>query len=99
MQGHVHWISPRVEGTVTNVSVDDNQLVKEEQVLFSLDPETYEASLDQAKAAFSLAEWKLKEAEVNYKAAKAELLTQAQLEQAKRDLHRAEALLKKAVVP
>lgn len=100
VQGHVHWISPRVEGTVTNVSVDDNQLVKEEQVLFALDPETYEASLDQAKAAFSLAEWKLKEAEVNYKAAQADLLlTQAQLEQAKRDLNRAEALLKKAVVP
>lgn len=54
MQGHVHWISPRVKGTVTNVSVDDNQLVKEEQVLFTLDPETYEASLDQEKAAFRL---------------------------------------------
>ena len=40
VQGHIHWISPRVKGTVTNVSVDDNQLVKEEQVLFTLDPET-----------------------------------------------------------
>lgn len=100
VQGHVHWISPRIEGTVTTVAVDDNQLVKEDQVLFTLDPATYEASLDQAKADFSLAEWKLKEAEINYKAAQADLLlSQAQLEQAKRDLRRAEALLKKAVIP
>ncbi len=55
--GHVHQVSPRVSGLVTEVWVDDNQHVKQGDLLVKLDTRDYEvalrrsqASLDQARA-------------------------------------------------
>ena len=55
--GHVHQVSPRVSGLVTEVWVDDNQHVKAGDLLVKLDTRDYEvalqrnqANLDQAKA-------------------------------------------------
>ncbi len=55
--GHVHQVSPRVSGLVTEVWVDDNQHVKQGNLLLKLDTRDYEvalqrnqANLDQAKA-------------------------------------------------
>ena len=48
--GHVHQISPRVSGLVTEVWVDDNQQVKEGALLVKLDPRDYEVSLERAQA-------------------------------------------------
>ena len=55
--GHVHQVSPRVSGLVTEVWVDDNQHVKQGDLLVKLDPrdnevalERNQANLDQAKA-------------------------------------------------
>jgi len=47
---HVHEISSRVNGTVTDVLVDDNQLVHEGDVIVRLDPRDLQAELDQSKA-------------------------------------------------
>ncbi len=60
LQGHVHAVSSRVVGTVQQVLVDDNQLVKEGQTLVVLDPRDYQVKVDQAQAALDVA---LKEAE------------------------------------
>jgi membrane fusion protein (multidrug efflux system) len=60
LQGHVHAVSSRVIGTVQQVLVDDNQLVKEGQVLLLLDPRDYQVKVDQAQAALNVA---LKEAQ------------------------------------
>jgi len=99
VRGHIHWVSPRIEGTVLKLLIDDNQLVKEGEVLLTIDPERYEVKLSQARASLSLAKRKLKEAKVNFKAAQANLaLAKAQFEQAKIDLNRAEALFKRAVI-
>jgi membrane fusion protein (multidrug efflux system) len=48
--GHLHYISSRVTGTVIAVLVDDNQFVKEGQVLLRLDPRDYQVKVDQARA-------------------------------------------------
>ena len=55
--GHVHQVSPRVSGLVTEVWVDDNLHVKKNDLLVKLDTRDYEvalqrnqANLDQAKA-------------------------------------------------
>ncbi|HEX4139297.1 MAG TPA: HlyD family secretion protein [Candidatus Methylacidiphilales bacterium] len=55
--GHLHEIAPRIAGTVTDVLVDDNQLVHQGDVLVKLDPLQYialemaaKANLDAAKA-------------------------------------------------
>ncbi|MCE0523298.1 MAG: HlyD family secretion protein [Methylacidiphilales bacterium] len=48
--GHLHEISSRINGVVTDVLVDDNQKVKEGDVLVKLDPSEYEALEAAAKA-------------------------------------------------
>jgi len=48
--GHIHNISSRVTGTVIAVLVDDNEFVKQGQVLVKLDPRDYQVKIDQARA-------------------------------------------------
>jgi membrane fusion protein (multidrug efflux system) len=48
--GHIHNISSRVTGTVIAVLVDDNEFVKQGQVLLKLDPRDYQVKVDQAQA-------------------------------------------------
>jgi membrane fusion protein (multidrug efflux system) len=48
--GHIHNISSRVTGTVIAVLVDDNEFVRQGQVLAKLDPRDYQVRVDQARA-------------------------------------------------
>ena len=50
MDAHVSAIGARVAGQVTKVLVDDNQPVKEGDVLVQIDPRDYDVKLDQARA-------------------------------------------------
>jgi membrane fusion protein, multidrug efflux system len=50
--GHIHNISSRVTGTVIAVLVDDNEFVRQGQVLVKLDPRDYQVKVDQARAAY-----------------------------------------------
>lgn len=56
IDGHLHPIAARVDGTVNAVSVEDNQSVKQGELLVQLDPRDYVVSLDQAKTAFDQAQ-------------------------------------------
>ncbi len=56
VQGHIHPISSRVAGYVTQVLVDDNQEVKKGQVLLTLDRIDYEVALASAQAALAESE-------------------------------------------
>jgi membrane fusion protein (multidrug efflux system) len=56
VDGHIIPISPKIYGKVLEVMVDDNQQVKQGQVLVRIDPEDYQAKLDQAQAAVAVAE-------------------------------------------
>src|SRR6478609_8450202 len=44
-------VAPDVSGLVTEVLIDDNQVVKRGDVLFRVDPERYKIALKQAEAA------------------------------------------------
>ncbi|NHZ69934.1 MAG: efflux RND transporter periplasmic adaptor subunit [Thermotogales bacterium] len=52
--GHVRAqiikITPRVGGPIINLPVEDNQAVKKGDLLFSIDPRTYELAVEQAEA-------------------------------------------------
>lgn len=65
VQGHVHQISTRVAGTVTKVLVDDNQFVKQGQLLVQLDPRDYLVKAQQAQAAVVYARSQASAAQVN----------------------------------
>jgi membrane fusion protein, multidrug efflux system len=54
--GHLHDISTRINGVVTDVLVDDNQLVQKDQVLVKLDPADYVALSAAAKANLDVAQ-------------------------------------------
>jgi membrane fusion protein, multidrug efflux system len=53
--GHIHNIASRVTGTVLAVRVDDNELVKQGDVLVILDPTDYQVQVDQARADYEKA--------------------------------------------
>lgn len=56
VDGHITPIASKIYGRVAEVLITDNQPVKAGQVLVRIDPRDYQASVDQAKAALSLAE-------------------------------------------
>ena len=55
LAGHVHLISSRLDGSVTEVLVDENQVVKQGQVLARLDPLASQIAVDKSKAALDSA--------------------------------------------
>lgn len=56
VDGHIIPVSPKIYGKVLDVMVDDNQQVKKGQVLVRIDPQDYQAKVDQAQAAVAVAE-------------------------------------------
>lgn len=50
VDAHLNPISARVDGTITRVYVDDNQMVHAGDALVDLDPRDYQVALDQALA-------------------------------------------------
>lgn len=54
--GHMHQISSRINDTVQDVLVDDNDHVKAGQTLVLLDPRDYQVRVQQALAALNVAE-------------------------------------------
>ncbi len=52
VQGHITNVSPRVEGVVTEVMVDQNDRVWPGQLLLKIDREPFEVAVGQAEAAF-----------------------------------------------
>src|SRR6202166_2884684 len=56
VDGHITPVASKIYGRVAEGLVTDNQPVKAGQVLVKIDPRDYQASLDQAKAALTLAE-------------------------------------------
>ncbi|HEY2343386.1 MAG TPA: HlyD family secretion protein [Chthoniobacteraceae bacterium] len=96
--GHVHQISARVSGIVTQVEVDDNQLVDAGAVLVKLDPRDYAAELDRAKAELQQAEAqvtaqeaKIQQSASDISSAEAQaLVARAQVDQSSAQLQKAQ---------
>ncbi len=55
IEGHSVVVSPKVQGYVKHVYVQDNQLVKAGEVLLEIDPTNYQLRRDHAKAALAAA--------------------------------------------
>ncbi|AUB39200.1 emrA, membrane fusion protein, multidrug efflux system [Nostoc flagelliforme CCNUN1] len=63
--GNIHQVSSRIPGTVSQVLVDDNQLVQPGQLLVKLDPRDYESKVQQAAAALENARGQAQAAQAN----------------------------------
>jgi len=62
VEGAIHMIGPRVAGTVAEILVSDNQMVKSGQLLARLDPETFQKAVDEAVASLDSEGGRLTEA-------------------------------------
>jgi membrane fusion protein (multidrug efflux system) len=114
VDGRVHVIASKIQGTVKVLYVNDNQFVKMNDLMLEIDPADYEVRVKDARAGLETererlseirhrvetAKKQLTEIIASLEAAKANLeLQKANLELAKADFQRTESLFKKEVIP
>ena len=69
VRANVVGVAPRVAGPIVQIPVKDNQPVKKGDLLFQIDPRTFQATLDQAKGQLAQTQAKLVDLEANAKRA------------------------------
>jgi membrane fusion protein (multidrug efflux system) len=112
--GRIHIVASKVSGTVKELYVQDNQLVKKNDLLAEVDDRDYAVRVKEAESArdaehskraeistkIVVAKKQLAEMQFSRETARANLkLQEANLKQAEIDLRRAETLRKKEVIP
>lgn len=96
ISGHVHPVSSRVSGVVTRVLIEDNQLVREGDVIAELDPVDQQVKVEQIQAQIASAEQQVVQAEAQIAQVQAQAgaagaqvaQSEAQLLRAKQDAER-----------
>ncbi len=100
IDGNIHTIAAKINGTVKAVLVNDNQAVKKGDLLVEIDPIDYATRLQEARSALGVERAKLSESDARIESAKANLeLARANLKLAETDKIRAEKLIKEQVIP
>jgi membrane fusion protein (multidrug efflux system) len=90
---HIHQVSPRVAGTVTEVLVEENQTVEAGKVIARLDGRDFEVKRQQGLAQVAQAQAQVQQANAQIAQARAQVAReQAQATKAKQDFERAKAL-------
>src|SRR4029077_19982479 len=97
-RANVIGIVPPVRGQIVKLAVQDNQLVKEGDLLFEIDPDDYELALEKAKSALAALDEQIEigrsqEEELRFGVRAAEAVVaraKAQEKQANDTLHRLE---------
>ena len=90
LRANVIQVAPRVSVPIVKLPVKDNQFVKAADLLFEMDPRTYQAALDQASAQLDETRDRLGDLEAQVKAA------EAAVDQAKSRVPQAESLVDSA---
>jgi membrane fusion protein (multidrug efflux system) len=92
---HIHQVSSRVAGTVTEVLVEENQMVEAGKVMARLDARDFEVKRQQGLAQVAQAQAQLQQAKAQIAQARAQVAReQAQTTKAKQDFERAKALFR-----
>jgi len=103
VEANVIGVTPRVRGQIIKLNVEDNQEVKEGDVLFEIDPDDYKLALESAKAGLAGLDQQIEvaraqDAELKFQVKAAEAgveQAKAQLKQASDTLQRLQPLLPK----
>jgi membrane fusion protein (multidrug efflux system) len=99
IDGHIDPLSSRINGTVIQVHVENNDRVKAGELLVEIDPRDYEVAVAQAKARLELAVAQVASAKQDYAASIANVRQgEADNFRAQRDAHRFAQLLDQQVV-
>jgi multidrug resistance efflux pump len=96
VQANVIEIAPRVSGPIVTLPIKDNQFVRAGDLLFEIDPRTYQASLDQARAQLDQTGGDVEALAKKVDSARAEVeVARASISQAKSAIAQADAALAK----
>ncbi len=99
IDGNIHTIAAKINGTVKNIYVSDNQRVKQGDLLVEIDPVDYAVRYREASSSVNAERAKLSEVETKIAAAKANLdLQRANLKLAEIEKTRSENLYQKEVL-
>jgi membrane fusion protein (multidrug efflux system) len=99
VDGTIALVSPRIEGTVDAIYVEENWTVREGELLITLDPRDFGVRVERAEAELARARQTVDELYAQVAAAEAGVaLSQSQLKQARADYERAKALKDSGVV-
>lgn len=99
VEANIIKVSPRVAGRVVDVAVDDNQHVSKGQLLFKLDPSSYQAAVDAAQAEASTARDQVGALKAKYQALSSQIQSaQSQADYLAREVKRNGPLAKKSVI-
>ncbi len=94
VRAQVIQITPRVSGPIVDLPIRDNQIVKTGDLLFQIDPRTFKASLDQARADLDNTRDDIDSLEKQVEAAKASVSQyEAQVKEAKSSIKKSAANL------
>lgn len=104
VDGRIHTIAAKINGTVKSLKVTDNQMVKKGDLLLEIDPVDYDVRVDEAGAAASSEKSRLSEVETRAVTARSQLEEVTQqaegarinLEVQQKNLAQAEQEIKKA---
>jgi len=114
VDGRIHTIASKVSGTVKGLYIQDNQSVKEGDVLLEIDPQDYQLKVEEARAGLETERAKLTQilnsvdtvnkqlAQIiaSLEAAQSNLkLQEANLQLAELEFKRSEALFQRTVIP
>jgi multidrug resistance efflux pump len=92
VRAQVIQVAPRVSGPIVDLPIKDNQSVKAGDLLFEIDPRTYQVSLDQARAGLDETRDDLAALEKQVEAAKASVAeAESAIQEAKSSLQGAAA--------
>jgi multidrug resistance efflux pump len=96
VRAQVIQVTPRVSGPIIKLAVRDNQEVQAGNLLFEIDPRTFAASLDQARATYDKTVDDIVALEKQVEAAKANVdIYRASIEQAKSAINEIDSQIKK----
>ncbi len=88
VRAQVVQITPRVSAPIIKLPIEDNQLIKAGDLLFKIDPRTFEAALEQARAEYDNTRDEIEALEKQVEAA------QADVEAADANIKRAQAAIR-----
>lgn len=74
VRANVVQIAPRVSGYLVKIAVQDNQAVRQGELLFQIDPSQYQLAVDQARVALDQAKENVSELEAAVRAAQAQVI-------------------------
>ena len=96
VRAQVLQITPRVSAPIVNLAIQDNQFVKAGDLLFELDPRTFEADLAQSRANLELTRYEFAAMTPQIAAAEAGVLSAAaSVAQAQASIAQADATIQK----